>query len=256
MVHYTVIRTKHNGKENRDFELDRPYGTNDYLFLHFKTPVIFTLSGETHHISPGTCILLSPGTAHAFYPENCDLVHDWVHFMPSDCREFTRFGIDINNFFTPVSSDFITASVKRCELELINKDEFYEEVISAEMTGMFVKLKRQLSGNVSGNHTEAFRLLRIDIYRNPDKYADTKEMAKSVNLSRSRFSVVYKEIFGVSPVQDHISAKVEKAAYLLSVGTFSLEKISEICGYQNIYHFIRQFRGVMGITPGQYRKNQ
>lgn len=255
MISYKVIQTKHNGREDRNFKLIRPHGTDDYLFLHFKTPVIFTLFDKIHHIFPGTCILLSPGTPHEFYPNDCELVHDWMHFMMSDESEFMKLNIKINTFFTPVDPNFITTSVKRCELELIYRDELYEDLISSEVTGMFIRLKRQLNGSAPGHHTEVLKALRYDIYHDPSRYLSTVDMAMSVNLSRSRFTVVYKELFGVTPKNDHINAKISKALYLLSVGTHSLTEISEMCGYQNIYHFIRQFQSVTGITPGAYRKN-
>lgn len=255
MIHYNVIRAKHNGKEKPDFKLVRPTGTDDYLFLHFKTPVIFTLFDEVHHLSPGMCILLSPGTPHVFFPDNCELIHDWIHFRPSDYNDFAKLKIDINTFFTAVNLNFITTAIKRCEHELLYKDELYEELISSEVSGMFIKLKRQLSGDISGYYANTFRDLRIEIYRNPNKYTCIEDIAKLVGLSRSRFSIVYKEFFKISPKNDLINARISKASYLLSSETPSLEKISEECGYQNIYHFIRQFRDVMGITPGKYRKN-
>lgn len=255
MIHYNVIRTKHNGKEKPDFKLVRPEGTDDYLFLHFKTPVIFTLFDKVHHVSPGMCILLSPGTPHSFYPDNCELLHDWMHFIPSNDGDFKNLKIDINTFFTADNLSFITATIKRCELELIYKEELYEELISSEVSSMFIRLKRQLSRSISGCHSDAFKALRIEIYRNPDKYSSTGEMAKFVGLSRSRFSIVYKEFFGVSPKNDLINARISKASYLLSSETPSLAEISEECGYQSVYHFIRQYRDVTGITPGKYRKN-
>lgn len=254
MTRYNVIRTKHNGKEEPGFKLVRPNGTDDYLFLYFKTPVIFTLFNEVHHILPGTCILLSPGTPHAFYPDNCALIHDWMHFMPADFNDFENLKIDINTFFTGNDLSFITTAIKKCEQELIYKDGFYEELISSEVLGMFIRLKRQLSGGASGYYADAFKALKIEIYRNPDKYTSTGDMARFIGLSRSRFSVVYKELFGVSPKNDLIQARISKASYLLSSQTPSLAEISEECGYQNVYHFIRQFRDVMGITPGKYRK--
>lgn len=254
MTLFNINLTKHNGKENEKFNLIRTLGTDDYLFLHFKTPVIFTIFNKEHKLSEGTCIVLSPGTPHAFRPDGCNLIHDWIHFIPNDTDIFSKLKIDLNTFLYPSSSDFITTSVKKCELELINKNEFYKELISAELTNMFIKLKRQLKENAFGYHADDFKVLRIDIYRNPHKYISTSDMAKSVNLSRSRFSVLYKELFGISPQSDHINAKVSKASYLLSVGTLSLDEISQKCGYQNIYHFIRQFRQIVGVTPGQYRK--
>lgn len=249
-----IILIKHNGCEPSSFKLSRPFGTDDYLFLHFKTPTVFTLIDKTHCISPETCIILSPGTPHTFYPDGCELIHDWVHFMPSDLSEFLSLEIPLDSFLSPVDTGFITSAVKRCELELIHKEALYKELISAEMTAMLIKLKRQLSSNATGHHADALKSLRLGIYRNPELYGDTSDMADSVNLSRSRFAVVYKELFGISPKKDLIKARVSKAEYLLSVGTLSLTEISEICGYQSIYHFIRQFRAVTGSTPGAYRK--
>ena len=253
MHNFNVIRVKHEGKEHKDFRLSRPHGTEEYLFLHFKSPVIFTLNGEKQNISPGSCILLSPGTPHSFYPDGCELVHDWIHFTTDYDIESK---IDINSFFKPVDSDFITPSIKRCELEKIYKEYGYDEIISSEMTAMFIRLRRMLKRNISSPHLNALNELRINIYRHPSHYENTVVMAERVNLSRSRFSVLYKELFSVSPTEDLIKARISKASYLLSVGMYSLEEISTMCGYQNIYHFIRQFKDITGITPGAYRKSR
>ncbi|MBE7042211.1 MAG: helix-turn-helix domain-containing protein [Ruminococcaceae bacterium] len=255
MIFFHVFRTKHNGTEHSDFKLNRPKGTNDFLLIHFKVPVIFTLFQNTQRIPANTCILLSPEIPHAFYPDNCELVHDWIHFMPSDLELFQRLNLKINTFFTIDDPNFITVSLKKCEFELINKNEYYKELISSEVYSMLIKLKRQQNGTVIGCHAEAFKNLRMAIYRNPEQYETTVDMAKFVCLSRSRFSNLYSDFFGVSPQKDHINAKISKAKYLLSIDTLSIQEISEACGYHNVYHFIRQFRDTTGTTPGKYRNN-
>jgi len=254
MLSYRVIRTKHSAKLPNTFRLNRLKGTGDFLFIYFKTPVVFTLFDKIHNISSGTCILLSPGTPHAFYSKEGELIHDWMHFMPSDEEEFLNLGIDINTFFTIENLNFISTAIKTCEAELIYKDPLYEELISSEVSAMFIRIKRQMSEKASGHYANSFKALRKDIYTNPDKYLCIEDMAKTVNLSRSRFSIIYKKFFSIPPQKDHINAKISKATYLLSIGTLSLAEISESCGFNNIYHFIRQFRTVTGTTPGTYRK--
>jgi len=227
----------------------------EFFIDYFKTPVIFTLFDKVKNIAAGTCILLLPKTPHEFYPDNCELVHDWIHFMPSACEEFMNLKIFTNTFFTVDDTNFITASLKKCEVELIYKDEFYKELISSEVNSMFIRLKRQCGKSISGHHSDSFKMLRVDMYRNPQNYTSTEDMARFVNLSRSRFSNIYTEFFGISPQKDHINARISKAKHLLSIDTLSLTEISEACGYHNIYHFIRQFRAITGITPGKYRNN-
>ncbi len=256
MQGYRVIRTRHNGTEKPEFRLSRPNGTEDYLFLHFKSPVMFTLHQKERRLLPGTCILLKPGTPHAFYPDNCELVHDWMHFLPERPEELETLKIEQDAFFTVEESSFITAAIQKCERELICREEAYEEMISSEVSSMLIRLSRQLGGTQWQGHGGDFRKLRVQIYRNPEQFTDTEEMARTVGLSRSRFSVVYKECFGVPPKEDLITARVAKASYLLSMEEPKLEEISVQCGYQSVYHFIRQFRTVTGTTPGKYRKNQ
>lgn len=255
MTDYIVTHAKHNGKENRDFALCRPHGLEEYLFLHFKTPTVFILCGTTYLIEPGMCIILSPRTPHGFHTDGCELNHDWMHFMPKVEQKFLDLNLVTNAFFHVVDTGFITSVVKRCECELIYKKEAYENMISAEITAMFVRLKRLISEDNCGYHTDVFKNLRFDIYRHPKRYPGVESMADVVNLSRSRFSVLYKQCFGVAPKHDLITSRISKASYLLSIGTLSLAEIAEECGYQNIYHFIRQFRTVVGIPPGMYRKN-
>ncbi len=252
MINYTVLRTKHNWKEPANFKIVRTRGTNDWLLLHFKCPVIFNIFNQEHHIDAETCILIEPRTSYSFYPDGCELVHDWIHFLVSDEDEFRALKIDINNFFKPIDPSFITSSIKKCELELIEKDIFYKELVSAEVTNMFIKLKRQLQRNYVSYHDNTLRNIKIQIYNNPEKFDDIDALAKSANLSTSRFSVLYKNMFGISPKKDIINARISKAKYLMSLGSQSLLEVSELCGYQNIYHFIRQFRTVTGITPGAY----
>lgn len=256
MPDYRVIRTKHNGYESADFKLDRPLGTDDYLLLHFKTPVTFTLGDQAKHVTPGECILLSPGTPHAFFPDGCDLVHDWMHFVPLAPDLPTSWNLPTDTFFRPVETGFITTLIKACELELIDRREGFEDMISLHVSELMIRLRRSRHVAPRSLHSDALYALRFDMYRNPDRYLSSHDMADRVGLSRSRFAVVYKQVIGTPPKSDLIQARVSKASHLLSLGTLSLNEISETCGYTSVYHFIRQFRTVTGTTPGQYRKNR
>jgi len=255
MIYFKIIRTKHNGKEGKDFSLTRPEGSGDYLFLHFKTPVMFRTGDRTSsELRRGACIILSPHMPHAFSPCGEELVHDWIHFLPDNEKEFFKMGIPINKIFYPSDNAFITSSVKICEQELIYREEFFEEIASSELNSLLIRLKRQLNDNSVSPHRSKLKALREAIYRNPGNYSGAEHMASEIGLSRTRFTVIYKEFFGISPNRDLIDARISRAAHLLTVGTLSLERIADDCGYQSIYHFIRQFRKEKGITPGEYKK--
>ena len=82
-------------------------------------------------------------------------------------------------------------------------------------------------------------------------------MAEMASLSPSRFHAVYKALYGTSPLQDMIEAKINYACSLLLTNeSLTLPAIAELLGYNDQYHFIRQFKAVTGQTPGAYRKSQ
>lgn len=45
--------------------------------------------------------------------------------------------------------------------------------------------------------------------------------------------------------------RVDKAKILLRQGT-SISETAELCGYSNVYHFIRQFHKQEGLSPLKY----
>ena len=257
-IRYEVLRARHNWSEREDFVLSRPDGTDEYLFLHFKSPVLFRLDAkEPKRIEKGTCILLSPHTPHGFHPVEGPLLHDWMHFNLLDPTDFDTLKIDQNVFLSPAETRFITEGVAVIEQELLSRPPLYRQMISAETERLFLHIKRSLSPTpapMAHSHREAFEALRLDLYRHPESYLSTLDMAQKVQLSRSRFSVLYQELFRIPPVRDIIRARTERAAYYLSLKCHSVAEVAELCGYRNEYHFIRQFKKETGKTPGMYKK--
>jgi len=257
---FTVVKLKHEGKERKGFVLNRPNGTKDFLFIHFKTPANLLQNDIKIQINPGACIIYTPNTRHWFEVTDCDLIHDWVHFLPENPEEFINFGLPINRIFYPPQVHFITPAIMACESEFINKELSWEEVVSATLTSFFIKLKREIIREktlaTSSYMTELhknFKQLRLAIYGQVEEAWDIERMASELSLSRSRFSVLYKKFFGVSPKDDLIAARIARAEYLLKSSNLKISQIAEMSGYTNTYHFIRQFKKITGVSPGNAR---
>ncbi|NLK74984.1 MAG: helix-turn-helix transcriptional regulator [Clostridiales bacterium] len=61
--------------------------------------------------------------------------------------------------------------------------------------------------------------------------------------------MTYNEFFNCSPIEDLIRERIEKAKYLLSTQTMSVSDVAYAVGYDNIYHFSRQFKKHTSISP-------
>ncbi|MBO5384065.1 MAG: AraC family transcriptional regulator, partial [Ruminococcus sp.] len=103
-------------------------------------------------------------------------------------------------------------------------------------------------------HYSALIDLRAKIYRNPQLKWNVDTMAADVNMSRSYFQHIYREVFGVSCIADVISGKIEKAKEILSETSCTVSQVAVMCGYDNEEHFMRQFKKIVGVTPSKYRK--
>ena len=137
---------------------------------------------------------------------------------------------------------------------------FYKEVSDNLAKKLFVLLARADKSSVSDlsamRYKEQFLGIRAAVHANYTADCRVEDMARLANMSMSRFFTIYKQIFGISPQKDLNNSRLQRAKIMLSNSSYSVEKISELVGFNNQYHFIRQFKKSTGMSPGQYRKMQ
>ena len=81
-----------------------------------------------------------------------------------------------------------------------------------------------------------------------------KELADLCNISEVYFRKLFEKVYGISPHQYIVAARISKAKQLLSEGLYKIKAISEMCGFSSTYHFCRIFKQKTGITPTEYMK--
>ncbi|MGH2613830.1 MAG: helix-turn-helix domain-containing protein [Thermomicrobiales bacterium] len=81
------------------------------------------------------------------------------------------------------------------------------------------------------------------------------DMARRANLSPSRFSVVFREHFGLSPHQYFLRLRIEHAQSLLTTTDLPLRDIADSCGFADVHHFSKSFKRLVHVTPGAYRQS-
>lgn len=253
-----LTRVRHKWPEAKGFQLVRPRGYPEYTFLHFLTPVTMQLNGIAVDVKPGGCILFPPGMPQ-FFTASVPLVHDWFHAGNELEVLLDRYSIPLGQILYPSDHSFITDLLQKMELEQFSTGKHKEALLDGYMQEFLILLSRKLDSNSpqpKNSESLHIREMRQRILSHPTHHWTVEEMASLVGLSSSRFHAVYKQLFGISPMQDLIEARVEFAKnLLLQYPSMSLPQIAEKLGYNDQYHFIRQFRKEVGTTPGQFRKN-
>ncbi len=77
-------------------------------------------------------------------------------------------------------------------------------------------------------------------------------VAESCNVATSFVSKVVKECTGMNFPAYITYLRIEKAKLLLEENTMTVNQISEEVGYTYPYYFVKKFKSLEGVTPGQY----
>ncbi len=81
-------------------------------------------------------------------------------------------------------------------------------------------------------------------------------VAKTVCLSRFRFSHLFKEIIGLTYQSYMNYVRIEQAKKLLNDDALSITDTGYAVGYSDLTHFERIFKKIVGSNPTQYRRQR
>lgn len=116
---------------------------------------------------------------------------------------------------------------------------------------------RQLDQVRSRSSGEArFAKLIEHMHQQPDTTLSSVAMAQMCGLSQSQFDRSFRHVFGTSARQYLLRVRVEAACRRLAESEDTIAALAAELGFFDHAHFTRCFRGLMGMTPAQYRQQR
>ena len=82
-----------------------------------------------------------------------------------------------------------------------------------------------------------------------------RSVAREVGMSPYHFIRLFKAVFGETPKQCQLQARLEKAKYLLMVTNFSVTDVCMAAGFSSLGTFTYVFTRRVGVPPTIYRQN-
>ena len=254
-----IERIRHQWTEKAGFVLLRSEGAKEYVLLHFHTPVEMSYGGRTHRVSPGTVIVFSPGTPHRV---DCPtpLLHDWIHLSGNIAEIMARYGLRPDTLYPGMSISKISDLIADLEMEYFARRPYWNEFACARLNELLIRISHRVAGEhiavrIQTETLERLRDARAHMINHPERAWSIATLAAEVGVSPSRLHALYKSSFGVSPNRDLILMRIEKAKDLLQHGR-SVSETAEGLGYSSAYHFIRQFKQIMGVSPGRFHRHR
>lgn len=255
----SVARLGVGWEHDESFVIDRP-GTGDYLFIHFTRAALVTIDAEDIQCAANTCILYTPDHHQKYQGDGCGLSDNWIHFLGDSADTLASLHeIPLNRPFRLAQAGFVPLLINEMRTEIHRKEPHYEEIVDLLLRQIFLLLQRHIELNtrqrLTGRKAElavSFGELQANVLGTLDHPWTVVEMAQKVHLSRSRFMGIYRELFGGSPVEDLINARIKHAKWLLTATTLSVGQIASECGFRSLFHFSRLFKKRAGCSPSEF----
>lgn len=233
----------------------RPNGRVDlHILFHLKGSITI-YCGEEYSLSPGEAFILFENEPqdYTFEPTKDEPEAEtlWIHFCGTAARQMLKTaGIDHSAALYPVSP----AETERLFRQLIR---YHLAGDSLMALSYLIRMVSSMSPDKKRPLTESERAVRREAERiasNFTQEADLDAAAARCNLSRTRFSHLFKEVIGISPLRMQTNMRLDHARDLLLYTELSVKEVAESCGYADQLYFSRIFKESTGISPSEYKK--
>lgn len=249
-----------NSVYDSSYSVRREPENDVYMLILTNSPAQFIIDGISVKTASGTLILFDDSCVQEYSADGGAFICSWICFDEENDKEFVNsLEIMMNRPIRFSDTEFIGVLIRNIASEYYSLNSRRSKMLDTLMRTLLLKVsetgeRRDNAQQTVEPHYSALIDLRAKIYRNPQLKWNVDTMAADVNMSRSYFQHIYREVFGVSCIADVISGKIEKAKEILSETSCTVSQVAVMCGYDNEEHFMRQFKKIVGVTPSKYRK--
>lgn len=87
------------------------------------------------------------------------------------------------------------------------------------------------------------------------EFSDVLSMIKASKLSEEKFRKLFAKLYNTTPKEWLLDRALQKSKQLLKDGGYNVSQVSQICNFNSLSWFIKQFKVKFGVTPKQFQQN-
>ena len=184
------------------------------------------------------------GYRNQYYNHQPDAEHEWK-------LQFNQYHFDNDTEVTDLINKLIRVCRSGESAKNIFADLSLKELLIRLVQSQHLQQVNDESHQIS-NHSQLHYLLDY-IRQNISEKILIDNLCRKSYLSRNAFFRLFKEQFGLTPLEYINHERLKLAKKLLAGSGESLNSVSSRCGFSDVNYFVRLFRKKEGLTPGAYK---
>lgn len=183
-----------------------------------------------------------------------------------------------DDFYVHTDDSALCHSIHFTTIEPVETDSFCIKLNNTdEIVRLIEKIDRQSKISTNGSHrlfSDFYKLCAVfnDVFSKKYHPCDPRMITareyidlnftepdcpenacRTSGLSYRHFCSLFKTVFNITPSRYITVKKIQLAKTLLKTPAVSVEEISRLCGFNDVYYFSKVFKSETGITPSAFR---
>ena len=241
-------------EEDDSYVTKRPNGREDWLILYTLAGQGYMRTPEGERLCrPGEIALIKPGTPHHYGTTtggNWQFV--WAHFSARNL-EASLLPVDTLTI-QQLESGQVRKRVFRVFRHMISdlreRRDYWRELALGSLRDILMLLAQRRNRKLDPRIEETLHYLTMHMRES----VRIESLARTVGLSASRLSHMFKESTGASIIDTLNRMRIRQAALYLEHTDRTASEVAYEVGFHNYNHFILQFKKWYGESPSAFKK--
>ena len=229
----------------------RKKGRKDYHILLIDSGECELLHNDKLYIlSRGNLAIYAPNEEQKYsFSSGCSSL--WCHFSGNLVEElFNSSNLSSGVYFlNPNKEIFESYSTLIQRFHLSDK----QLLANASLLELIYHISNASTASEQNRNSDIITQTLTYININYNKQLTLDELAKKAGYSKSRFSHLFLEIVGMSPIKYQNDIRLKNSCELLHSTKLTIAEIAQSCGFNDPLYFSRIFKKKYKISPTQYR---
>ncbi|MBD2464387.1 AraC family transcriptional regulator [Oscillatoria sp. FACHB-1407] len=221
----------------------------------------FDYRGETHVAIAGTIAMINPGEVHTGHAATdvgwtYRMLYPDVRLLQQAASQLADHDASIPYFPNPVVQDeYLTGLMLRLHVALEEQAPQLEQ--DSRFLWTFSQLVWRHGGDrptlkAIGNESRAIQIAREYLETHYTENVSLETLAAIAHLSPFHLLRTFRKQVGLPPHEYLNQVRFRQAKKLLVQGQ-PIREVAHVTGFADQSHLTRQFKRMIGVTPGQYR---